>query len=347
MPASLILLFYKQTHASVVSTDMIMSFLKQVVAHVRGSLSVLGRSWLQLTALLLGATALIVVVATAYADFISQRVSDQLNGQAQSVSDLVVFLALVATPLFLFLFAVGVVWAGAAAHVADGTVGGRTTSLGRATKASVRKVPAAVGTGLAWGLLVLGAFVLAPLISAAGILALAATPLVRRSQWSARWPSLRLLVVAALPFAVAVLIALRLVLALPAVWLDGLGPRAAVERSWNRVTGSTGVVAVVMILAAIVTFTVLTIMVAAGQRVGLGQGGIVLAQLAAQSLVGPLVIITMVVLYRGEQGAVQAPDTEDFAPLPGSKTRQVAVASAMAIALQLVVLVPSAGLTIA
>ncbi|MGK0424771.1 MAG: hypothetical protein ACJAZD_002294, partial [Ilumatobacter sp.] len=326
---------------------MMSRFLKQVVAHVRGSLSVLGRSWLQLTALLLGATALIVVVATAYADFISQRVSDQLNGQAQSVSDLVVFLALVATPLFLFLFAVGVIWAGAAAHVADGTVGGRTTSLGRATKASVRKVPAAVGTGLAWGLLVLGAFVLAPLISAAGILALAATPLVRRSQWSARWPSLRLLVVAALPFAVAVLIALRLVLALPAVWLDGLGPRAAVERSWNRVTGSTGVVAVVMILAAIVTFTVLTIMVAAGQRAGLGQGGIVLAQFAAQSLVGPLVIIMMVVLYRGEQGAVQAPDTEDLAPLSGSKTRQVAVASAVAIALQLVVLVPSAGLTFA
>jgi hypothetical protein len=326
---------------------MILSFLNQALAYARESLSVLGRSWLQLTVLLLGATALIVVVATAYADFISQRVSDQLYGQAQSASDLVVFLALVATPLFLFLFAVGVVWAGAAAYVADGTVGGRTTSLARATGASVRKVPAAVGTGLAWGLLVFGAFVLAPLISAAGILALAATPLVRRTQWSARWPSLRLLVVAAFPFAVAVLCALRLVLALPAVWLDGLGPRAAVERSWNRVTGSTGVVAVVMILAAIVTFTVLTIMVAAGQRAGLGQGGIVLAQLAAQSLVGPLVIITMVVLYRGEQGAVQAPDTEDLAPLPGSGTRQVAVASAVAIALQLVVLVPSAGLTIA
>ncbi|MFT6292191.1 MAG: ABC-type multidrug transport system fused ATPase/permease subunit, partial [Ilumatobacter sp.] len=326
---------------------MVSKFLKQVTANVYRTLTVLVRSWLALAALLLGATAFIVVAVSAYAQLIGPRVSDQLNGKAETASDLVVFLTVIGMPLFLFLFAVGVVWAGAAAHVADGAVGHRSTSLVRATGSSVRTLPAAVGTGLSWGLIVVAAFVLAPLISIVGLLGLIATPFARRNEGSQRWPSVRTLVIAAIPFAVAALLALRLSLALPAVWLDGLRPRAALERSWQRVKGSTGVVGVVLTFASIATFAVVTLMVKAGQRFGLEQGGIALAQLAAQLLVAPLLVIATVVLYRRGQTARLGNEIKDLAPLPGSRKRQVAVGSAVAMALQALVLMPSTGLTFA
>ena len=83
----------------------------------------------------------------------------------------------------------------------------------------------------------LGAIVIAPLLVIAGIVGLLVKAPAEGSRLAERWPTRGALIAMAIPFGVAVLVLVRWSLALPAVWLDGLGVEAALAESSARVRG--------------------------------------------------------------------------------------------------------------
>ena len=282
-----------------------------------------------------------------YAQAMGQRVVDRINEDPDRTS-LVAMLGLAVLPIFVVLFFGAAVWASVTAFVADGVTQGRPTSLARSAGASVRRLPTVIVILFAWLLAGVAAVLAAPVFVVVGLLGLLATPVVRRTSLAGRWPSWQVFAVLAVPFAVAIVGVIRTAFAAPAALLDGLGVRAAVRRGWECTSGSVVGPALVLLLVACISFgaNAFSVWLFAGFD---GSDGVrVAVQFVVQLLVSPLPIVALVVMYRAEAPGASVPaDGLDTQPLPGSGTRQVAVASAVAIALQLVVLVPSAGLTIA
>ncbi len=288
----------------------------------------------------------LLVVAISYVQLIGPLVLEHMNERSDSKLGLVGFVTIVGAPLLVLLVALGFVWAGIVSYIVDGSISERSVSLARAAGASLRKVPAGCAALLGLLSLVILTFVLAPVISLAGLGALITTPLARRSRWADRWPPVRVLVVMAVPFVVPVLLAIRLSLTMSAIWLDGLSVRDAATTSWNRVHGSTGLVGGVLALASIVATGVVGLAATMDASGSFGSSGVAFGQLIAQLLVAPLPIVAATVLYRSiAAGGSPLPGAPQVAPLPGSGRRQVAVMLTVAMGLQLVVWLPTPGLS--
>ena len=181
----------------------------------------------------LGATlvvALLVVVAAV-------AVATTFHGQPTTLSSQILVGLEVATPTILALAAVMAVIAAALINGANDAQLGRSLSLRRSLQVGVGRAPATFRAGVIAVVAIAVLLIAAPLISVLGIVGLILTPvvgLVRRSR-SIRWPSVTNLVVAAIPFAPAIVLSVRWVLFLPAVALEPLGARDALRRSSDLV----------------------------------------------------------------------------------------------------------------
>ncbi len=287
-----------------------------------------------------------MLVLIPYAQAMGPRVVARINEDPNRTS-LVAMLGLAALPIFVAIFIGAIVWAGITGFVADGVSQDRPTSLVSAAGASLRRLPRVTVVLVAWLLSGITAIALTPAFVLVGLIGLAATPVARRTQLAERWPSPRTLAVLAVPFAAAIAMAVRAAFAAPAALLDGLGVRAALRRGWESTRGSIVGPTLVLLLAACISLgaNALTIWLTASFD---GPSGVRVAlQMVVQLLVSPLLIVALVVLYRVESPPSPTSDELDLRPMSGSRTRQVATVSAAALLLQLVVLTPPQGTTIA
>lgn len=210
----------------------------------------------------------------------------------------------------------------------------------------VRRAPSLSG-GLILGLLTVVFLTLAtPVFMAAGALGLIATPFVRLAmrRWGQiRWPSLRTLVLLAIPLAIPASMIVRWGLVVPAAALERNRPRAALDRSRSMVR-SAGAAGVVTLLTAGGFYVALSIGVDGLRRTDLSDLVLLVPLVAAQVLLVGVPVAIVTALFRTvEPESPSRLTITDPAPLP----RPVMHATAILLAFALVasvgpVLVPVA-----
>jgi hypothetical protein len=257
----------------------------------------------------------LAILAVAMRPFLES----QAEAARTSGGDATLLTLTVLVPMVVLLAVFGLVWAGAAVFVADGAAADRATSPWRSTTQAARRLPGAFLVVVLWFLAVVASFVLTPLAVVVGIGGLLLTPLARRRSPSLRpsgWPSVRTLVVLAIPFAAMVVVATRLALAPAALFLDGVGVRESFAMSWRAVRGRTGTVCSVL-LTTVFVIVVFSLAVRALVDLALhGDARLIVSQLAAHVLVAPLLLVAIAVLYRAGGPAI-APKVA-VAPVRGS-----------------------------
>ncbi len=212
----------------------------------------------------------------------------------------------------------------ATARVTDDSLAGRKPRIFRSLAKGLRHVPSLVLSGVLAAAGILALVILSPVISAVGILGLLATPLVRLAgrrwpQAAARWPSVRTLVIAAVPLAAAALWGARWVMVVPANVL-GLAPGerrrsvAALRRSADAARGRWGTVVGSMLGSVVLALALLTGITWIGYQIDHDKGAVV-AQLIGQLIFLGLPLAVATILFRlgeaatggGSGGAVPVP----------------------------------------
>jgi len=206
--------------------------------------------------------------------------------------------AVTLAPLLVVALLAVLVWAGATAFVADAAQSRSTVSTTRSAAVASRRIPAALGAVLAWLLVVALAAIAAPVLLLGGMIGLLALVVVRPERRPSWWPRTAVLIACAVPFGVAVVIAIKWSLALPAVWLDQLGTREALRRSWTRTTHREVLIAVVLVLAIGLVALASEGAVALTSATSVAGAAPDVARMVVQILLAALPVVALTVLYR-------------------------------------------------
>ncbi|MEX0953207.1 MAG: Ig-like domain-containing protein [Nitriliruptoraceae bacterium] len=234
------------------------------------------------------------------------------------------------------MFGAGVAYIGMILRYADGAHTGRAVLDGHAWRTTLRRLPQAAGVVLAVGTCAVVTAGLAPIISVVALLALAATPIVRRQWPSTRWPSMPRLAWMAVPFVAAVIVAARGAMALPEVFLAGRGTRDALQAGWQRTRGQIRSVAPVLVAAAVAAMAGMWTLIALGMPIGSRTFAVVL-EMSGTVLFAPLPIVALLVMYRATGGTSAPTATPPRLGEPGP-----VMPSVLSFALLATLVVPSA-----
>lgn len=206
----------------------------------------------------------------------------------------------------VFLMAVGIV---AASTLADDHLGGRRATIASALARGLRRAPTVLltvvivlaGVGLA--------IIITPVAVVAGVVGLLVTPVARLlgRRWAvlSRWPQPRPLLLAAVPFALPVVLAVRWSLALPAAGVERRSARQALARSRTVVAGHSLAVALLMGAGVIATYGTQVLFRVVLERIGV-HAGIGLVGLSLQLLLAGVPMVVAVVIYRQLAGPTDA-----------------------------------------
>lgn len=205
---------------------------------------------------------------------------------------------LTSVPVLLIFVLAFLTWAGVVTQVAGGAVSrARVSLLGAVGRSLMRSGPAALVGFLAL-LAVLVAIVATPVLIIVGLLGLALTPLARTAP---RWPSIRSLVLLAIPLAFAAWLTARVALSLPSVWLSGSAIRGAFADAATRSRGREVEIVLALVIAGALSFGITE-----GGAL-LGEGWVLAVRIAALILVGPLVLVALTVQYLAVGRSTEVP----------------------------------------
>lgn len=289
---------------------------------LRTAADVMRAAWLRfaLVVLLLGLASLVLAgVAVSLLSELVYFQRDLLVERGELTrSGVTLLLVEVGAPLLVvMLVAVTVVLASLTA-MADDRLDGRSPAIGRALARGLRRAPAVFVAG-AMALVGITAVVVAtPILVLVGVGGLLITPLVRLGarrwpRWQ-RWPAPRRLVVLAVPFGAAVVVAVRWGLVLPAAALERNSPRRALRRSRDLVRGRTAVVALALV-GGFGLYWVVQLACTVLERTALPVGVVVAVRLLSQVLLAALPIVVVTVIFRHLAGPSD-PDLAVVAPTP-------------------------------
>ena len=201
-------------------------------------------------------------------------------------------------PIVLLGALAALVWVGIVTQVANAAVSSSGVSLSASITQVVRRTPRAFVVGLLAVLAVALALALAPVFVVAGLLGLAATPLLARSRFADRRPRVRTLVRWAIPLGVALWVLVRTVQSTTSVWLAGSRIRPAFADAAARSRGLEVLLVVSLLVTTAVTWGATQGIVLLVERFALGDTVGLVGQLVALIVVGPLLFVALVVLYR-------------------------------------------------
>ena len=223
----------------------VMTLLAEVLrVHVRAipaTALVVGVGTLAVGALLYGYAA---IVGASY---------PALNSLVADPESATLALVLLMVPIAIIGTLAALVWTGIVTHVASAAIGRREVTLGAAALLSLRRTPRVLLVGFIALLLVALTLALSPIFVIAGLLGLAATPLLARSRFAERRPRLRTLALLAIPLGVAAWVFVRTALATTSVWLAGSRIRAAFRDAAERSRGREVGIVLSLVLAAALT----------------------------------------------------------------------------------------------
>ena len=274
------------------------------------------RSILPMAAVVVAGIVVLAFLVVVYAQIIGVTAYQGLVASIDSINSWTGAVMVIMIPVVLLAVLASLVWAGTVTQAASAAVDKKQTWMPAAAWAALRRAPKALAVVLVTLAAVLGAIVAAPVFLVVGLVGLIA----KRSRREFMIPM-------AIPFGVAVLVLVRWSLALAAVWLDGLGVRAAYAESSRRVKGRGPSVAAILIVALLVNLGVVG-------AASLIPDPIVqtIVQLVALILVGALPFVALAVLYRRGSDARPA-----AAPAPLSRQARVAVAVVISLIVPLMV----------
>lgn len=257
-------------------------------------------------ALALGA-ALILLLLVLYGRLAASSLMPAVTPLATTPDAVAAITVGLMAPVVLLAILAALVWAGIVVERAGAVLTRRRVALGGSAWRAFRRAPRAGLVTLLALLAVLLAIALTPLLVVGGLLGLALTPLARRSRLAERWPRIRSLVIAAVPFAAALLLLARVALAAPSVWLAGSKLRAAFRDASARARGREVPILLVILVSALVTAGVGWGFSALAGALGLGDTGATGAQLLTLAVVGPLLLVGLVVQYHRADGIPALP----------------------------------------
>ena len=262
-----------------------------------------------------------------YAVTLGPRVYAALADRATDGASSVAVTAVTLLPLIVVFTALGLVWAGSVAVVADRMMRREPAAVGRALALAGRRAGWALLAAFAWVGGTLTALALAPAAVAIGIVGLAVHAALRGDRRPAWLPPIATLVTLAVPLGAAAAVAIRWSDALAHVWVEGRGPIAAVRASWSATARRTRRIGLVLggsVLAAIAVAEA-----AAGIATWLDGAPetVQLVRLGAQLVVGALPLVALVLLHAD---APVAPGAERPSIAPRKNIRAARVAGATA-----------------
>jgi len=287
-------------------------------------LRVHGRTLLPLGVTVLVGVAVLLVLAIVYAGIIGATAYRSLLASVSSIETWTWSAMLILLPLALLATLATLVWIGAVTQAANAAIDRRRAAVPTAVWHALRRAPVALAVIVVTVAAFLGAVVAAPVLLVIGVIGL-----IRHRREGATAPAARSsFLPMAIPFGVAVLVLVRWSLALPAVWIDGDGVRAALRESSRRVRGRGPAVGVTLLAAVVVAAGITE-----GAALLSGDPSIqLIIRLVALLVVGALPFVAQTVLYRrGFEARSPA--------LPAPITRRAKLASAVAVSLVLPLLV--------
>ncbi|MGE3193780.1 MAG: Ig-like domain repeat protein [Microbacteriaceae bacterium] len=296
----------------------IRSRARRALAAARGILRVHLRTLVPIGLTVLAGGLAILAITIGYAGLVGVAVYESLVESLGSFETWSATAAAILSPLVLLAILATLTWAGTVSQAASAALDRRRIGMPSAVGRSVTRAPRAVAVVILILAAALGSIIAAPVFLVVGLVRL-----IARRDRSERTIAM------AIPFGVAVLVLVRWSLALAAVWLDGLTPRAALRESSRRVRGRGPATAITLLAAVGVTAGV-----SEGAALLVPDPGIQVAvRFAALVLVGGLPFVAQAVLYRRDQ-----PATEQPAP-PVSRRARVAAAVSISLVLPLIVAV--------
>lgn len=276
-------------------------------------------SWLRFVAIvvaLVSFTGLAVVVGLALVSGIASAQRHLIASDGVITTRGVVILIFeMAIPAVVLLALATTATLAALVTLADDVLAGHRARSSTALLRGIRRAPAVLGA-LAVAGAGIGALLLAtPLLVVIGVMGLVLTPVARtvgRRRAGSRWPSIRTLVVLAVPLAPAAVVTVRWGLVVPTAALERVGPIQALSRSRDLATGRIRGLAMVL-LAAFASYWPLQVLLGVVHE-SVGENGLLsVVRVATQvALMGvPLAVVT--VAYRDVAG----PTAEDrTVPVP-------------------------------
>jgi hypothetical protein len=239
-------------------------------------------------AVAVGTVTLLLLIAL-YALALGTAAYSQLVAFATTPERITQLTLLLMLPLVLLVTLACLVWAGVAVQLANAAATSRRISTGSAALVALRRAPRVMLLIIATVAAVLAAIALAPLLTILGIVGL-----VLRTRRVSR-PTL---IAMAVPFGLAVLLAVRWSLAPASIWLAGTGIRAAIADSTARVRGHLTSVGLSVLAAGVLSLLLTEGLVALVGKLGLGDYPAFVARLIAIIAVGALLFVVVAVLYR-------------------------------------------------
>ncbi|MBN9140786.1 MAG: Ig-like domain repeat protein [Micrococcales bacterium] len=272
-------------------------------ASVRDLLRVVGRQGWRLAAgqfvVGIASAALLTLVA-----FVMTSIAPVVAG-SMTLAQLIGWMAVASGLTLLLLVPLGVAGYAAIVVNTDETIAGRRVRLFRALVRGIRRT-GPLGLALLLAVAVpLALTALFPVITIGALLALAATPLVRllrrrRPEALRHWPSVRALVIAAIPLALALRETARALLLFPAAVLERVGPLQAFRIAGRLVRGRRLRV-LALALSAVVLTVGTTLLVSWLVLQAWGEQAAQAAQLV-QLVLLPLTLAALTVFYRRAAG---------------------------------------------
>lgn len=307
--------------------------------HLRIGMRILRTAWMRFAGLFLATSTATLVGFFALMGLLSHVVAAQrgaiLDGDSVTTEGIIRLVVQVALPIAAMVVLSTAVTIASVASMADDVLAGRPARVTSALVRGFRRGPATLGAA---GLALLGvgaAFVLAPVVVLAGVVALVLGPLARRlaSRWSPleRWPSTGVALRMLIPFRPVARALVRWGLFLPASSLELNGPRAALRRSRTVVRMHSRQVALVLGCGLGLYWGVQVGFALLG-RTWLGGNALTAVQIVTQLLTAALPPALAVVLFRALAGPSD-PDLAVPAPSSSRPPRLAATATVLPVAI--------------
>ena len=216
--------------------------------------------------------------------------------------------------------------------LANDAVAGRRPKLRDALTRGVLRVPFVTATTALVALTVIALLIATPLLVVLGVLGLVGAAIIRVSRASVRWPAVRTLLALAIPFAAALTVAARWILAPTIATVENVSPLEAVRRSTASAAGRTVRVGLIGV-GSVALGILLQQGVAWGADRLLPAEGAVIVVGVLQLALALLPLMILVVLLREHPGPGEVRVSARAASARGVAARQTAVAVTVAAAL--------------
>lgn len=260
----------------------------------------LGRSVAIMGLVLVATVALLLLAISAADDLIwAQREKIVVDG-ATTAAGLNRVLVQISVPVIAISLLILAAALGAMAKLSEDLLAGGAGQFTTAVQRGLRRAPASLGAGLLAATGIIAAALATPLLMAAAVIGLLGAPLVsrlRRRRPELRWPSWRTLLLFAVPFGLAVVLAVRWALVLPAATLERNGPRRALGRSGELVAGRRRWVALA-VLSGLVVYWGLQFALSALGRATDSVELFAMARIVAQVLTLSIPVAMVVIVFR-------------------------------------------------